>query len=479
MTDVLIDLFCDRETGRIRWFSESGDGLGPKITSIRTQLKSYLDRRQMTINQFAEVSGINSGTLSIILHGNRPIAMQQLDRMTAGMGLHEGHFYDVYIEECFFHSNPDWRRLGPLIHRCAELGKLDLLLRVVRLMLENLSYLPLLFETAEHFHSEGRREAAALLYECIAESEKYQHSERLALCQYRLFTLAIGDDLKANLRAATLFESYVPRLDVSDQLDALNQLAYVFGTLHEWEKVDTLAQELHRIAAIQYRLEPASEPGREAIKQPKRPLCYYILQALLIRSVVCEERGQFDQALHYVSLYAEPDWLREQSDEEKRIVEQFREWAVANTYLYRIMSGELMVLPEYINCIASRKDDIFTALCKIVQIANRYGYEIDDILDRFSSHLPYQTYQSEFGEYNKPVMKERYAQFLSDLAAYHLTQNRRKGIKFVLHGLEFSVRINSERNIIQCMALFERFRHLAGIEEKNEFKHLVNEVRLG
>lgn len=105
----------------------------------------------MTINRFAEISEVNSGTLSNILNGNRPISMQQLDRITSGMGLEEGYFYELYIDECIFHATPDWRRLGPFLHRCAELGKLDCLDKAVRMTMDNISYSPLLFETAELF----------------------------------------------------------------------------------------------------------------------------------------------------------------------------------------------------------------------------------------------------------------------------------------------------------------------------------------
>lgn len=72
------------------------------VATIRTQLEEYLKSNRMTLNQFSGKTQINSGTLSGIINGHRPIAMQQLDRITAGMGLPEGFFYEAYIEECFF-----------------------------------------------------------------------------------------------------------------------------------------------------------------------------------------------------------------------------------------------------------------------------------------------------------------------------------------------------------------------------------------
>ncbi|WP_340007176.1 helix-turn-helix transcriptional regulator [Paenibacillus sp. FSL K6-0276] len=202
-----------------------------KQMTIRAELADYLKKHGTTINQFAEVSKVNSGTISNIINGNRPIAMQQLDRITEGMGLEEGSYYDLYVDECFVHSNPNWRRLRPFLSRCAELDKLECIARVVGIMMDSLSYMPSLFDTAEDFFVQGKHEAAAMLYQSVAESEKYQHSERLALCQYRLFTIALGEDQDANLRAAVQFEGFVNRLDEVDQLNALKDLANTYSAL--------------------------------------------------------------------------------------------------------------------------------------------------------------------------------------------------------------------------------------------------------
>ncbi|GJM68332.1 hypothetical protein HMSSN036_05480 [Paenibacillus macerans] len=55
-------------------------------TMIRSQLEAYLKNKSITLNQFSELTQINSGTLSGIINGHRPIAMQQLDRITTGDG---------------------------------------------------------------------------------------------------------------------------------------------------------------------------------------------------------------------------------------------------------------------------------------------------------------------------------------------------------------------------------------------------------
>ncbi|CAM4424966.1 hypothetical protein PAXY110619_13675 [Paenibacillus xylanexedens] len=57
------------------------------------------------------------------------------------------------------------------------------------------------------------------MYECVADSEKYQYSERLALCQYRIFLLKKTLNKLNNLNAAVKFEPYIDKLNEEVQLE--------------------------------------------------------------------------------------------------------------------------------------------------------------------------------------------------------------------------------------------------------------------
>ncbi|NUU75315.1 helix-turn-helix domain-containing protein [Paenibacillus xylanilyticus] len=390
--------------------------------SIRYELMQYMKIKKFKYSQFSEIAGINSGTLSRILQGNKSISMNQLVAITAGMRLPEDYFFEDYIEECFS-LVISIRRIRPFIIRCAELDRLDCVEQIVNRLLDDLAYVSVLFEIAEELYENNKRFAARVLYRSVSETEKYQHSERLALCQYRLFLIDLGENLEGNVRAATQFELYVYRLDEANQIEALKQLMHVFGMGHKWAKVDALAKEMHRIATIRYDLQCGSGRLVESQKRTEQPLYYYILYANLARSTASEECGDYERALEFVSKYAAGEsWIQEKDEEARHIIKQFSEWAVANTFLYRLMSGEVGVLHEYVNYIASHEDEIFIAVRHMVQAANLYKLNIDNILERFASYIPYQSNKTEFGQYKQAILKESYAQFLSDLAVYRLDQ---------------------------------------------------------
>lgn len=450
-----------------------------KQMTIRAELAEYLKKNGITINYFAEVSKVNSGTISNIINGNRPIAMQQLDRITEGMGLEEGHFYDWYVEECFEHANPNWRRLRPFIYRCAELDKLECIRRVVSIMMDSLSYTPSLFDTAEDLFVQGKYKAAAMLYQSVAESEKYQHSERLALCQYRLFTIALGGDQDDNLRAAVQFEGYVNRLDEVDQLDALKELANTYSALRYWDKVMAIAIEMGNKASIQYHYNYEKSRKTGLQKEPEMPLFSYILYSYVLRSVVHSELGDYDRALHYVNLYMDMSWIREDSEEAVQLMNQCMVWARANIYLLRILKGDVTVLPEYLAYIEQREDEILPALYKILQAANHYHFNVDDILLKFEQKISdSRTQQGDCTSYNRQVIEDRYTNLMAEIAFYYIKRKKyEKSVKYIMESLESSVKINSESCIIKCVGMFEQLRHTASLDTQKKYQNLICEVQ--
>lgn len=446
-------------------------------TTIGSELESYLIRNGTTINQFAEKSKVNSGTISTIIKGTRPISMQQLDRIISAMGLPEGSFYELYLDECFVQS-PNWRRLRPFLYRCAELDKLECIQRAVHFMMDRLSYIPALFDTAEDFFNQGKLDAAAIIYESITESEKYQHSERLALCHYRLFTISLGHDQVKNLRAATKFEGYVERLDIIDQLDALKDLLNMYFSLRQWDKVDEMAAMMGKKALIQYKIKYGQSRRASQHREPKRPLFLYIVYSYLMRSAVCDELGDYEQALKYIPLYSDLSWVRENTEEARRIIEQYQMWATANTYLLHLMMGKSEVLPEYVAFIETQEKEIIHAVTKILQAANRFDFNIDDILQKFELQINlYIDKKININAITQQVEEDRYTYFVTELSSYYLNNEKYEdGIEYVLIGLESAIEIHNDDAILKYVRLFELFRHVASKEAQHRYHKLISEV---
>lgn len=440
---------------------------------IIKMMEEYIHENHLTVTQFAERCGLHTGTLSNLIHGNRPLSIRQLDLITKGMDKEEGILYRQYIDECVVNTPPNWRRIKPFFYRCAELGKLDCLKRAVLFITEHLMYLPMLFDAAEKLFASQFLDAAVILYENIAEGERFQHSERLALCHYRLFTLTLNEDQSSNLKKAHNFEIFVDRLDNADQLDAIKKLADVYISLDQWEQVHNLADLLEQKAKQCSMLS--------LNKQPERPILYYIHQAYLLKAAFYDMHREYEQALYYTSLYQNLTAgtpLNKYTEAEQKVIYQFQDWACANTYIYRLMSGDFRKLENYVDFVAFRPNEIPTALYMIIQAANLHQINIDAVLARFESHLKYSEQSSLFGKFNSQITEERYLSFQTELAKYFLlTERMELGLNYVLASLQRSVKIKSEHNILKCVKLFEQYREMASSAQCLDYSKWIKEVQ--
>lgn len=450
------------------------------VPKVSQQLKDYLSGAEVTLKQFSDICGINAGTLSAMLSGQRQISMHNLDLLTRGMELAEGSLYEVYLEDCLLGSSLDWRRMGPFILRCAELDKLDCLERLVHALADHLAYIPLLFDTAELLWNEGKLGAAAVLYLCVAQCEKYQHSERLALCRYRLFTMELGNDQESNLRAAAWFEEYVERLDEYYQLAAVKDLADVYASLHRWDRVQFLAEKLEHKSSIQYRHRLKRKHGENVEDRSSREQLFYLLYAYLLMANVCDAHQEYERALQYVNLYSNVELLGigELDEAEQQVVEQFHQWGKGNACLYRLMSGQIEVLANYAEYIEHHAEERLPAMYRILQAANQFGLNVDHLLERYGTNLLFEERSSSLGNYNAQIVANQYIRYAWELSLYHLGAGRyESGFRHLLEGLELAIRYSHESMLIQCVRLFEQYRQEAAESRREQYKNLLCGVK--
>ncbi|APQ58433.1 MULTISPECIES: helix-turn-helix transcriptional regulator [Paenibacillus] len=451
--------------------------------TIRAELDRYLQQEGLSLTQFGHIADMNRGAVSAIVTGNKPLSVNQLDRITEAMGLPEGHFYDLFIENYIIDHPPNMRRIEPFLYRCAELDKLGVIRRVVGAIMDNLLYSPKLFEIAEELLSQERHAAALLLYEGVAEAEKYQHSERLAVCQYRIFTIQVGDDQSRNLKAATLFEPFVERLDEIEQLDALKDLANVYRSLRKWDKVEEVARIMRVKAEIQYTLkhEQKSRERNESTKKLTRPLFVYISYSDLLCASVYEAQGDYQQALQYTYAYANLDWVKETDENTQHWVKLFQHWVQANVIVNKLLSGDIKVLQDYVEYIDAAEDttqeDRVIQLLNIMIAANRYKINVNDIIKRFETDIASLSQHSSSDMYTQQVVPDYFAWCGYELAYYYLNQGiYSDGFKHLMYSLVSYHTLNNETYFINCMGLFLHFKDYAAPETKADFLNLIEKV---
>ncbi|WP_342416568.1 helix-turn-helix transcriptional regulator [Paenibacillus sp. FSL R10-2782] len=451
-------------------------------TTILAELIKYMTEHDLNISDLARKAKMNPGTVSSLINGNRKFSVYQLDRITEAMGHPVGYYYERYIPECLADASPNWRRMSPFLENCAKLNKLDCIHQVVNMLLDKLGYADPLFQLAEQLFQEKLYEAAAILYENVALSENKQHSERLAICQYRLFQSRQGDDQERSYEAAVQFETYVNRLDEIDQLDALKDLVNTYRTLRKWEKVDKFAIALRNLAEVQMKSERKHQNVDEDIlkNQGSPPTFAYWAFSHLLQAEVCYVKKDYEQALKHNYAYSDLSWVKETDESSLRWKHQYETWAKANIYVNKLMSGEVSVIPDYIAYFSSKKEEILPGLDNIIDAANQYTINVDDILMQFEPEiLSLLEEQESGGVYNQQFITERLTHFTKQLAVYYLHKNVfSKGFRFLLSCLEKSTAINNKSYILECVKLFESFRENASSETQAAYRNLISEVQV-
>lgn len=136
------------------------------------------------------------------------------------------------------------------------------------------------------------------------------------------------------------------------------------------------------------------------------------------------------------------------------------------------MSGDVSVLPDYVEYIAGEKH-IFNELLNVIEAANRYHIDVDHILQRFESKIwAYQEPSSV-----DPFLLQQRARFWYKMAKYSLNKGRYLyGFKCLLDALEKAGTINHVLLIANCAGLFDCFRAYAAPEILAQFHTTYQEV---
>lgn len=442
--------------------------------TILAEIETFMKHKNLNSRQFAQMIDVNPGTVTYFFNGGRILTVHNLDRITELMGHPRGYYYEQYIEDYLQDRTPDWRRIGPFLNQCAEIGKLDCIKEVVGLLMESSVHTGLLFEMAEELFKAENYAVAEILYHNIALSEHRQYSERLALCQYRLFKIKIGTSQVDNYKIASQFEPYVDRLDEWEQLDALKDLANVYRSLREWEQLEILAMEMERKARLLYF---GKKRARVNPTQLSRPLFVYIAYGKLLLAEVCEGAGDFEGAIRYTNEYVDLSWVQEQDDATLYWLQLFKKWAVANMYINKLMNGDYSILDEYIEYLNQHPDEILSGLLNIIFVANKYNLNVDHVLAEFKSQIEAYVNQDAQVMYEGQVLQNKYNTFLYELACYYLNKmDYRNGFYTLINGLENSISIHKESSIVRFMAWFEKVRNVATDEIETKYKNIIREV---
>lgn len=447
-----------------------------KLTTLRSEIESHLSRSGHNLASFAKLSGLNRGSLSAILHGNppKPISLGQLDDISRTFGFPDGWLYPLYVDECFSEERVSRRRVEPFLIRCAEIGEQKCIDEVLGRMMEYPRPLDVIYSVAEKLNAAGKLQEAKIFYKMVVDHEPDSYSERLAISQYRIFKSQLSVvNKEEKLRAVITFEPFRGRLPENLQLDGLLKLANVSFTLQRHKDMEKYADELRTLAKAMYRVQLRKKEGRRVEElHLERPLVLYYAHGYLMKATSLTKQGRYEEAKKYTAGYADLGWFEYLDDEGRSVVESFRMFAVANSFTLEMLVGNVAALPAYTDFLQKHPDEVLPGLVIIVEAANRFGFTIDHVLDQFAGEM------ARYVLYQDPTNIDRVYRLSYQLAVYYLNRGLHKpGLDCILHCLAQAVQMNSPRDQMNCVTLFEASRDYATDQQQQKYRQQIQELR--
>ncbi|PNQ85032.1 DNA-binding protein [Paenibacillus polymyxa] len=454
--------------------------------TIRSTIETELKQRRYTFSSFSKISGINRGTFSTMLNSNppKPISVRQMDLITKALGYPEGWLYELYIDECFHEGKGHWKRIKPFLLRCVELGRKECIQRVLSRLTEDLSYVSTVFEFAEELHKDGKEKESVPFYECVIENERYYHSERLAISQYRLFCYSLTEDLESSLKAAIKFDPFRKSLPENYQLDGLLKLTNVYFNTSNWENAIKYAKELRTSAISVYHQQvySCSKNRNPDNFNSEKPLVVYYGLGYLLHGNALENQGMYEEALKFIPYYEDLSWFEGLDENGLQGVKMLQLWAKANLLNLKVLIGDVSSLVAYVELLQKNPQEISHGLISIIESANKYNFSLENVLNVFSDEIAdYKKFVSAPSHYQISTLLWNYSRLYLELARYYFNTGRySEAIENIIKSLRVSTQLNTKSTFIKGVTLlFEKLIGHITHEQLTEYEKVLEEVRYG
>ncbi|NEN85497.1 DNA-binding protein [Paenibacillus elgii] len=325
------------------------------------------------------------------------------------------------------------------------------------------------YSVAEHLFGEKKKEEAAILYRYVIDRETDHNDQTFLLCQFRLFQCLVGISSEGNKEALGQFEPYYNRLPENNRLDALLMMANVCYSLGDWKRVELYGDEMYACACAAY--DKLKNEKYVKNLQTERHLVVYYGHGLRIKGFVLAMQGRYEEAKKCVAEYSDLGWFQSLDDLGKKEVEKFRTWGKANMYNLELKIGNNKVLNELSDFLDQCPEEILPSLLSVVESANQFRFDADNILNKFSIMLP--PVNSDVTYINGTQLFH----FWYEKAKYDFAKKRIVGgIDELLYTLYLAHRMNYYTGFEKCISLFRKHSEYATEQQKLGYKQIVEGV---
>ncbi|MFB6367077.1 DNA-binding protein [Paenibacillus elgii] len=326
-----------------------------------------------------------------------------------------------------------------------------------------------MYSIAEHLFKFGRKKDAVPFFRYVVNHEQECDHEQFIMSQYRLFLALIGIGAEENKEALLRFESYYNQLPEHIRLDAILQMANVYYTFWDWDKVESYADELHTLAKKRYDQKLRNDHFEDG--QTERHLVVYYGQGFLLKGIALTMQGKYEEAKPYVKEYSDLGWFKFLNETGGREVEKFRIWGKGNMYTLELMTGNKNVLHDFSKFLDEHPEYTLPYMLSIMEAANKFNLLVDEIIERFCQRIP--PLNSSITYINGTQLFH----YWYEKSIYSFNNGKiGDGINELLYALYLSRKMQYYSGFERCIPLFEEHDENATEKQKREYKNILNGV---
>ncbi|MFF0828857.1 helix-turn-helix domain-containing protein [Brevibacillus sp. NPDC003359] len=429
---------------------------------LREIIQELLKERGLNQLDIARLSNVSQSTLSNALLGKRNFSLEQVDKITDGLGFPKGALYPYYESEMYGPSGKVLpTKLCSFIRHCYY-RNLDYIGRkyIKKLSdISNKSLSKLYLSLGEDLHKMGFVLDAIEIYRLVIGMEltRIVETPTLVLSYYRLFSALREMALEEAYDIAIMFSYTVDLMpsksstrfdDDSDDIrtDAIRKLISYFYVLEKWKKVIELCDKL---AIFTKQKEDMINYGNSLVYKGRA--AYYL--------------GMNEMALQIIEDYI--------NIEDKN--GDFKRWGTANRYNVLIESGNVSLIPEYLTWLDRHVGEINASLPVILNACLVHD-NINIMENIINAYIPIANKNFEASK-KTPWDRRIRVRINFYLAHYLLKSNNIKDIpNIILNIAEESVRLKLSKYFSDLFPLILDVYHEFKDEEKQKLKDCIEQI---
>ncbi|MCM3782031.1 hypothetical protein M3231_03510 [Neobacillus mesonae] len=252
-------------------------------------------------------------------------------------------------------------------------------------------------------------------------------------------------------------------------LDTLVKLTQINYTIENWEEVLSLSDDLMALAKEVHKELVETESTTHIFKQH---IIYYFGYSYLMTSLSYQKLGDYNKSREYISFYADLDWLNDQSETGKLIIQDFKFFASANEIQLDVLDGNKDKVPEYVQFLDENPEQVLQGLINILRSANQFNYRVDSDITKLSEHV--ENYIAYSGD---KVRSAHYLSYQYQLALYkHKKQEHVAAIDIALHVLVASDLLNNDKFFKKAISLFEVIKKYGTVSQLKSCYDILNDI---